>query len=94
MPALSCSQIPWIFVEFLDVSTTLNFARSRMCIVFAGVASQIATLFTSEKTIVGATEEGVAAAVCAIASVGLRGCVLGSDFFVGLDSGTMEKMLD
>jgi hypothetical protein len=76
LPALSCGQILKIFVKFPDVSTTLNFARSWMCIVFTRVAGKIAALITSEEVIVCATEEGIAMAVCAVASVGPRGRVL------------------
>jgi hypothetical protein len=94
LPALSCSQDLEIFVEFLDVSTALNFARSWVCIVFTRVASQIAALVTSEKAIVYAAEEGVAMAVCAIASVSLRSRVFKGDFFVCFDLGAVEKMLD
>jgi hypothetical protein len=94
LPALSCGQILKIFVKFPDVSTTLNFARSWMCIVFTRVAGKIAALITSEEVIVCATEEGIAMAVCAVASVGPRGRVLEASFFIGLGLGTVQEMLD
>lgn len=78
----------------MNISTALKCTRSRVCIVFARVASQITALAASEKTIVCAAEEGAAAAVCAVASIDRRGRILESDLFVGSDLGTVEEMLD
>jgi hypothetical protein len=85
LPALGCSQTFKVCVEFVDVSTTLFFAR---------VTSQITTLATSEDTSVRTAQEGAASCVCTVTTVKLRGTVLSSTSLEGFDLWAMKKVLD